>query len=202
MGIDPVGVSDANIHSHNRYAYGNNNPYKFTDPDGNSPIDIGFFAKDVGNLLVQEIVYGAALVNGDDGVASLAMEGMSEGVTDAAISTVGMINPVPGTGSAMKAAAKAEKAVVAVENASSRSRKYTQSQRKALFEKAEGKCEYCGAKLDPKKGSKNSFEADHKDSFKNGGETTMENGAAACRSCNREKSGKSLGTQWTPPNER
>ena len=111
MGMDPVGVSDANIHSHNRYAYGNNNPYKFTDPDGNSPIDIGFFAKDVGNLLVQEIVYGAALVNGNDGVASLAMEGMSEGVTDAAISTVGMINPVPGTGSAMKAAAKAEKVV-------------------------------------------------------------------------------------------
>ena len=34
MGVDPVGVSDTNIHSHNRYAYGNNNPYKFVDPDG------------------------------------------------------------------------------------------------------------------------------------------------------------------------
>jgi hypothetical protein len=34
MGIDPVGVSDANIHSHNRYAYANNNPYKYQDPDG------------------------------------------------------------------------------------------------------------------------------------------------------------------------
>jgi hypothetical protein len=34
MGIDPVGVDENNVHSHNRYAYGNNNPYKFVDPDG------------------------------------------------------------------------------------------------------------------------------------------------------------------------
>jgi RHS repeat-associated protein len=29
---DPVGVRD--VHSFNRYAYVNNNPYKYTDPDG------------------------------------------------------------------------------------------------------------------------------------------------------------------------
>ncbi|MER2491047.1 RHS repeat-associated core domain-containing protein [Catenovulum sediminis] len=29
---DPVGYS--NVHNFNRYAYGNNNPYKFIDPDG------------------------------------------------------------------------------------------------------------------------------------------------------------------------
>ncbi len=34
MGIDPVGFNEANIHSFNRYAYGNNNPYRYTDPDG------------------------------------------------------------------------------------------------------------------------------------------------------------------------
>ena len=31
---DPIGFRD--IHSFNRYAYGNNNPYKFVDPDGQS----------------------------------------------------------------------------------------------------------------------------------------------------------------------
>jgi RHS repeat-associated protein len=34
MGFDPVGVDEGNPHSFNRYAYGNNNPYKYLDPDG------------------------------------------------------------------------------------------------------------------------------------------------------------------------
>jgi RHS repeat-associated protein len=33
-GIDPVGVQEDNIHSFNRYAYANNNPYRYVDPDG------------------------------------------------------------------------------------------------------------------------------------------------------------------------
>ncbi len=38
MGFDPAGVDEDNPHSFNRYAYGNNNPYKYLDPDGRSPI--------------------------------------------------------------------------------------------------------------------------------------------------------------------
>jgi len=34
MATDPKGFNEANIHSFNRYAYANNNPYKFVDPDG------------------------------------------------------------------------------------------------------------------------------------------------------------------------
>jgi len=34
MGADPKGFAQANPHSFNRYNYGNNNPYKYIDPDG------------------------------------------------------------------------------------------------------------------------------------------------------------------------
>jgi uncharacterized protein RhaS with RHS repeats len=33
---DPIGFRD--VHSFNRYAYANNNPYKYTDPDGKMPL--------------------------------------------------------------------------------------------------------------------------------------------------------------------
>ncbi len=36
---DPVGFK--NIHNFNRYAYANNNPYKYTDPDGRDATGIG-----------------------------------------------------------------------------------------------------------------------------------------------------------------
>jgi hypothetical protein len=34
MNVDPAGFDENNLHSSNRYAYGNNNPYKYRDPDG------------------------------------------------------------------------------------------------------------------------------------------------------------------------
>jgi RHS repeat-associated protein len=42
MGVDAVGFDERNIHSFNRFAYGNNNPYKFVDPDGRAPFLILF----------------------------------------------------------------------------------------------------------------------------------------------------------------
>ena len=37
-GMDPVDIVPEQPHSLNRYAYGNNNPYKYVDPDGRSPV--------------------------------------------------------------------------------------------------------------------------------------------------------------------
>ena len=95
MGIDPVGVDESNVHSHNRYAYGNNNPYKFTDPNGNSPIDIVFLAVDIGRL-------GVAAYNG---------ESLGGAAIDVAISAASVFSPVPGMGEVYKAGRAAEKAV-------------------------------------------------------------------------------------------
>ncbi len=64
LSVDPVEFAEANVFSFNRYAYANNNPYAFHDPDGQFPLDYlvdgisigisaGLFANDpsVGNAL-------------------------------------------------------------------------------------------------------------------------------------------------------
>ncbi len=38
MGVDPVGFDLENVHSFNRYAYANNNPYRYVDPDGRQAV--------------------------------------------------------------------------------------------------------------------------------------------------------------------
>ncbi len=40
ISIDPVGFQEDNLHSFNRYAYGNNNPVRYLDPDGQQSMDV------------------------------------------------------------------------------------------------------------------------------------------------------------------
>jgi uncharacterized protein RhaS with RHS repeats len=54
LAVDPVNVRPDDIHSFNRYAYGNNNPYKFVDRDGRSP---ALVAEAVPLLLIGGIYY-------------------------------------------------------------------------------------------------------------------------------------------------
>ena len=52
MGVDPAGVDESNVHSFNRYAYANNNPYTYVDPDGEFAVNIalGVFGGVVGAI--------------------------------------------------------------------------------------------------------------------------------------------------------
>ena len=102
MGIDPVGFSDSNLQSFNKYAYANNNPYKYVDPNGESPLDLAFLAVDLVKL-------GGAIRSG---------QGVGGALVDVGFSVVGVISPVPGVGQIAKAGVIAGKGAKLADKAS------------------------------------------------------------------------------------
>jgi hypothetical protein len=85
-------------------------------------------------------------------------------------------------------------------------RRFSKKDREKGFEKSKDesgtpRCEYCKTPLDKDKGSPNSYEADHRKAHAKGGQSTQENLAPSCRTCNRSKGKKDLGTEWNPPNQ-
>jgi RHS repeat-associated protein len=79
MSVDPVGVDPGNGFSFNRYVYGNDNPYRYKDPDGQVPVetfwDIGNVIYDVGKISVGWTIGNQALVV--EGTGDLIVDGVS-----------------------------------------------------------------------------------------------------------------------------
>jgi RHS repeat-associated protein len=87
ISTDALPVDPANPFSFNRYAYAKNNPQRFKDPNGKSPIDIIFLAVDIVEL-------GEAIASGS---------GVGAAVVSVGLDLVGVASPIPGTGETLKA---------------------------------------------------------------------------------------------------
>ena len=97
---DPVRFDENNPASFNRYAYANNNPYKYVDPSGKTPETIW----DVGNVLVGAASFSANMAAGNYGGAAVDAVGV---VVDAAAAITPLVPG--GAGAAIKAVRGADK---------------------------------------------------------------------------------------------
>jgi RHS repeat-associated protein len=89
LSIDPVGASPNQPFSVNRYAYSNNNPYRYIDTHGNIPIDTVW---DIGSVVYD---LGKVTVGWTIGNQSMVVEGLG----DAAADTAAMLIPYVPAGS-------------------------------------------------------------------------------------------------------
>ena len=91
MSVDPEGFNPNNIHSFNKYAYGNNNPYKYVDPDGHSAEDLfpsGAPIVALGRGLGALAVYTEGVITRNAAMRSVGAEALAEnraGIVEAAL---------------------------------------------------------------------------------------------------------------------
>jgi RHS repeat-associated protein len=88
LSIDPKEADPSDLHSLNRYAYANNNPYRYVDPDGREPHPIvdmlfprGDIVRTVGEAWGANIAYAVGALQGNEALKNVAIEGMRENVS-------------------------------------------------------------------------------------------------------------------------
>lgn len=109
LAMDPVNFHEGNIQSFNLYAYGNNNPYRYHDPNGESPIEV---FTDAAPAFGESLGAWGALIIGratnDWGLYYAGQEGLRD-LQATNIAAVASVASPPGIGLAARATAKSDK---------------------------------------------------------------------------------------------
>ena len=82
---DPVGPEEDFINHFNRYNYAQNNPVRYTDPDGRAVdtiVDAGFAVYDTGKLLGATAAFVVGKFTGNNALANEGLQGMKQTGTD------------------------------------------------------------------------------------------------------------------------
>jgi len=99
---DFVSQVESNPMLFNRYAYANNNPYKYTDPDGETPVEIATeLLPAAGRSFAALALYANGMINNDQAMMNVALEVMRENQVDSLIAIASVAAP-PGAGRAYK----------------------------------------------------------------------------------------------------
>lgn len=175
MAVDPVGVASRNPYSFNRYAYANNNPHKFIDPDGRMPFALLLFAPEIEAAAAYA---GSAIVGGITGTY------LSEEVIQPAID--GESEPRAGEKGGPGAG-----------------KNFGDKSKDKIRDRDSNKCVFCKKDTTSESGPDRS-EIDHAEPKKNGGNNSENNGQNTCRTCNRQKGGKSTADylSWLKNNQK
>ncbi|WP_234349362.1 RHS repeat-associated core domain-containing protein, partial [Xanthomonas citri] len=191
LSVDPVAADSVFSANFNRYWYANNNPYRFTDPDGRDVKCDGVNCR----------------VNSRNGYEFLALDApkytlitMQTAVLDSAIAYVNAIQAI--AGSTQNSESSSEEGV-ATSNRPAGSdgkrgstggpgagKRFPAESPEQKAAKEGVPCAYCGTPTTNTPGQPNSRERDHIDPKSRRGNNSPENERDSCRTCNREKSSR------------
>lgn len=140
--VDPVTVDSAGG-NFNRYWYANNNPYRFTDPDGrfaDTLVDAAFTLCDAGRFLGAATAAAVGVATNDAALETVGLEGMRETGVDLGGSVVSAVIPglsAPITRTGLRTADEAIAAANVVKKAGNLHASGGREAAKALFRKAD-----------------------------------------------------------------